>query len=101
MAIDQQFFEKLASIYQGPTPNFPWYCYAAVVFQVHDEMELIGQTWRSVLEHTKNKEDQLKIAREMREALLKASVLVGFPKVTLLNLLSVHMTLTGNRALMH
>lgn len=82
MAIDQQFFDKLAGIYQGRFLQFPWYCYAAVVFQVQDKMDFVGQTWRYVLEHTKVEEDQLRIARQMREALLKASVLVGFPKVS-------------------
>lgn len=82
MAIDQQFFDKLVGVYQGHVPQFPWYCYAAVVFQVHDKMDFVGQTWRYVLEHTKVEEDQLRIARQMREALLKASVLVGFPKVS-------------------
>ena len=81
MAIDQQFFDKLAGIYQGKIEGFPWYCYAALVFQVHDKMDLVGQTWDAVLQHTKEEDDQLKVARQMREALLKASVLVGFPKV--------------------
>jgi len=100
MAIDQQFFNKLAGIYQGHVPEFPWYGYAAVVFQVHDKMELIGQTWRFVLEHTKDEEDQLRIARQIREALLKASVLVGFPKVPVMSRMSIHKTLTRGRASM-
>jgi hypothetical protein len=83
MAIDQQFFDKLAGIYQGNIRDFPWYCYVAIVFQVHDEMDLVGQTWRSVLTHIEDEDDQLRVARQMREALLKASVLVGFPKVRL------------------
>ena len=82
MAIDQQLFDKLAGVYQGRLSQFPWYCYAAVVFQVHDNMDFVGQTWRYVLEHTEEEEDQLSIARQIREALLKASVLVGFPKVS-------------------
>jgi hypothetical protein len=82
MAIDQQFFDKLAGVYQGRIPQFPWYCYAVVVFQVHDKMDFVGQTWRYVLEQTKEEDDGLRIARQMREALLKASVLVGFPKVS-------------------
>jgi hypothetical protein len=82
MAMDQQFFGELAKVYQGQIPDFPWYCYAAVVFQVHDEMELVGQTWRYVLEHAKDEDDGLRLARQIREALLKASVLVGFPKVS-------------------
>lgn len=82
MAMHQQLFDRLAGVYQGRVPQFPWYCYAVVVFQVHDMMDFVGQTWIYVLEHTKEEEDQLKLARQTREALLKASVLVGFPKVS-------------------
>jgi hypothetical protein len=82
MAIDQGFFDQLAGLYQGQTKDFPWFCYAALVFQVNDKMDLVGQTWEAVLERTKGEEDQLRVARQMREALLKASVLVGFPKVS-------------------
>jgi hypothetical protein len=102
MTVDQQFFDKLAGIYQDHIRSFPWYCYAAVVFQVHDKMELVGQTWRYVLEYTKDEEDQLRKARQMREALLKASVLVGFPKVSSWASCrsSWHKTLIHSRALM-
>ena len=84
MASNEKLFEKLAGTYQGQLHDFPWYCYAAVVFQVHDKMELIGQTWRFVLEHTEGEDNRVRVARQMREALLKASALVGFPKVRLL-----------------
>jgi hypothetical protein len=83
MAIDQEFFDKLAGIYQGQISDFPWYCYAALVFQVHDQTDLVGQTWEAVFNRTKGEKDQLKATRQIREALLKASVLVGFPKVRL------------------
>lgn len=87
MTVDQAFFDRLAGIYQGEISGWPWYCYAALVFQVNDKMDLIGETWKAVLKHTNGKEDQLRVARQIREALLKASVLVGFPKVSLLSLL--------------
>lgn len=74
-------FDKLAGIYLGGSKDFPWYCYAALVFQVNDQMELVGETWRAVLARTQDQEELLRAARQMRESLLKASVLVGFPKV--------------------
>lgn len=74
-------FEKLASLYQGELNDFPWHSYAALIFQVNDKMELVGETWRAVLARTQNQDDLLQAARQMRESLLKASVLVGFPKV--------------------
>ena len=78
---NDSLFDKLAGTYQGDADGFPWYIYVALVFQVNDHMELVGQTWRAVLARIQNEEDQLRAARQIREALLKASVLVGFPKV--------------------
>ena len=98
MASNERLFEKLAGTHQGQLHDFPWYCYAAVVFQVHDKMELIGQTWRFVLEDTEGEDNQLRVARQMREALLKASALVGFPKVRHLNSHKLRKVLTFSRA---
>jgi hypothetical protein len=81
MSMNAAFIETLAGLYQGQDADFPWYCYVALVFQVNDQMELVGQTWRAVLSRTKDEKEQLRAARQIREALLKASVLVGFPKV--------------------
>jgi hypothetical protein len=81
MTIDQAFFDKLATLYSGEDSEFPWYCYTVLVFQVNDQMDLVGETWKGVLKHMDGDFNQLKVARQMREALLKASVLVGFPKV--------------------
>jgi hypothetical protein len=80
MTGDAAFFDKLAAIYSGDY-DFPWYCYAALVFQVNDHMALVGQTWRALLSRTQSQEEQLRIARQLRDMLLKASALVGFPKV--------------------
>lgn len=81
MALDQTFYSKLADIYKGDESGWPWYCYAALVFQVNDRMDLIGDVWSAVNTSIDTGEaTQLRIARQLREALLKASVLVGFPK---------------------
>jgi len=75
-------FDRLANLYKGSANDFPWYAYAALIFQVNDQMDLAGETWRAVLSRTQREEDLLRAARQMRESLLKASVLVGFPKVS-------------------
>nr|POE47336.1 uncharacterized protein c17d11.03c [Quercus suber] len=81
MAIDSPFYSKLAGLYQGGHSDWPWYCYAALVFQVNDQMNLVGETWSVAHESAAgNEQTQLRIARQLREAMLKASVLVGFPK---------------------
>ena len=77
MSVDNAFFKQLESKF----PNGPWYVYAALIFQANDHMDLIGKTWAFVESETPKQEDQLAKARKLREALLKASVLVGFPKV--------------------
>lgn len=80
MAIDDIFFKKLADSFPGGQDG-PWYVYAALIFQANDHMDLISKTWNNVAEHTQGTENQIIKARKLREALLKASVLVGFPKV--------------------
>ena len=62
-------------------PPAPWYVYSALIFQANDHMDLIANLWDYVALKTPGTENQLKKARKLREALLKASVLVGFPKV--------------------
>ncbi|KAF2168719.1 hypothetical protein M409DRAFT_65144 [Zasmidium cellare ATCC 36951] len=79
MTLTNEFFQQLESLFPKAADS-PWYVYAALVFQANDRMELISSTWRYVQSTTSKAEDQIVKARKMREALLKASVLVGFPK---------------------
>jgi len=84
MTIDEAFFGHIASLHPGDD-DFLWHCYAALVFQVNDQMDLVGETFEAALRRTSDQNLQLRMARQMREAMLKASVLVGFPKVMLSN----------------
>lgn len=79
MSLENISFQKLESLYPGGTDS-PWYVYAGLVFQTNDQMSLIGPLWSYVESQTSKKEDQIAKARKLREALLKASSLVGFPK---------------------
>ncbi|KAK4499730.1 hypothetical protein PRZ48_007916 [Zasmidium cellare] len=79
MALTNEFFQQLEAQFPN-TVNGPWFVYAGLVFQANDRMELIGSLWRYVKSTTPKAEDQIVKARKLREALLKASVLVGFPK---------------------
>lgn len=74
--------EKLLNTLECQFPNDLWFVYAGLVFQANDHMDYIGKTWNYVLKHTPNQEEQVVKARKLREALLKSSVLLGFPKVT-------------------
>lgn len=82
MSLDNAFFHQLESQFPGGSQS-PWYVYAILIFQANDHMDLIGTTWDYVRSQTSNEDELIVKARKMREALLKASVLVGFPKVSL------------------
>lgn len=79
MSVENAFFKDLESKFPG---NGPWYVYAALIFQANDRMDLIGKTWQHVNSQTSDQKELITKTRKLREALLKASVLVGFPKVS-------------------
>lgn len=81
MTLTNEFFQQLEARFPGVGP---WYVYAGLVFQVNDRMDLIASTWRYMKSTTPNPKDLIVKARKLREAMLKASVLVGFPKVSLI-----------------
>lgn len=81
MQIRKDFFQRLESRFPGGSDS-PWFVYAALVFQANDYMDLIGDLWAYVSENTPDVEAKVVKARKTREALLKASALVGFPKVS-------------------
>ncbi|KAF2771410.1 hypothetical protein EJ03DRAFT_268607 [Teratosphaeria nubilosa] len=78
-SVNQAFFDKLTSVYHGQNPDWPWYVYAALVFQINDKMDLVGETWKAAHDRAQDQDKQFTVARKLREGLLKASVLVGFP----------------------
>ena len=92
-----EFLQRLESAFPGGV-NGSWYIYAALVCQANDRMEFIGDIWGHVKPQTPDTEEQLVKARKLREALLKASVLVGFPKVRPISLSSRAVRSHGNRA---
>lgn len=79
MSIDDAFFHDLESTFPGGS-NSPWYVYAGLIFQANDRMEYLASTWHYIQAQTADEDEKIKKARKFREALLKASVLVGFPK---------------------
>lgn len=78
--IDNGFFQKLESQFPGAGRG-NWYIYAGVVFQTNDRMDLIEALWKYVKTASFDSE-LLGKSRKLREALLKNSALVGFPKVS-------------------
>ena len=70
--------------HQGPlSPTNPAYVYAAVILESLGKELPVGGVWFYLAERFVTEEDQMVLARRLREGLLKASVLVGFPRVCL------------------
>lgn len=80
MSVDNAFLEKLQSLYPGGRDS-PWFVYAGLIFQSNDYMDLVGKTFDFVKDQEPEREPLIVKARKLREAQLKASVLIGFPKV--------------------
>jgi len=62
--------------------NSIWLVYAAVIIETVSSAKHITDLWKYVDSEVKCEDAQLGIARRIREGLLKASPLAGFPKVT-------------------
>lgn len=59
----------------------PAFIYTCVILESLARETLVEHLWRYVNQRYSSELDQLFIARRLREGLLKASVLVGFPRV--------------------
>ncbi|KAF1734781.1 hypothetical protein CRV24_006329 [Beauveria bassiana] len=76
MAVDEVFLQRL----QDKFPNDAWFVYAGIVLQANDQVDIIAELWNAVKDNTPSLNAQVIKARKLREAFLKSSVLVGFPK---------------------
>ena len=55
--------------------------YVAVILKSLDKESHVSDVWFYLAERFTTESDQMLLARRIREGLLKASVLVGFPRV--------------------
>jgi hypothetical protein len=76
------FLRSLAKLYPDG-PHSPWYIFVGLVLQANDRMDAIAALFEILREQTPNREDLITKVRTLREAQLKASVLIGFPKVSI------------------
>lgn len=66
---------------QGPlSPTNPGYVYIAVILESLGKESNVSDVWLHLAEQFTTEADQAILARRLREGLLKASVLVGFPR---------------------
>jgi len=57
-----------------------WLVYSAVIIETVSSPKHISELWKYVASEVRDEQKQLKIARRIREGLLKTSPLAGFPK---------------------
>lgn len=79
---DQLDFGSLAALYpDSQNPRSPWYIYAAVTIVGVASVQHVTELWKYLASKHHDEDSRLIIARRLREALLKSSPLVGFPRV--------------------
>lgn len=59
-----------------------WYILATAALLAFHQVPLIGELWRYLCQQRLSEKEQLAAVRQIREACLKSSVLVGFPRVS-------------------
>jgi len=79
MADQKELFEQLEAAFPGGEHS-TWFIYAGLVFQANDQMHFIGDLYDFLRSQTNDDHLLLRKIRQLREAQLKASVLIGFPK---------------------
>ena len=82
---DKQQVQAILELFptKSSLENSPSYVYFAVILETFAKERLVGKLWRRLVEFVPGHEEQLHVARRMREGLLKASPLVGFPRVSI------------------
>lgn len=60
----------------------PSYVYFGIILETFGKEKLVAGLWEHLARVLPKHEDQLLMARRLREGLLKASPLVGFPRVS-------------------
>ena len=80
MTVLPQIVEKYPHPQGSKSPTNPGYVYIAVILESLARESNVPDLWFYLSCQFTEEEDQLVIARRLREGLLKASVLVGFPR---------------------
>ncbi len=81
-AIRRLDFESLAAKYPGSqSPKSSWYIHAGVAIVAVASAQHITDLWNHLASEYQDEDSRLLVARRLREALLKSSPLVGFPRV--------------------
>jgi hypothetical protein len=79
-SILQSLFSKISST--DPEQSPLWYILTTAVLLSFHKERLIGELWMFLMTQIHDQDGQLAAARRLREACLKSSTLVGFPRVS-------------------
>ena len=83
MSLSSTNFEEIVKIF--PSANVaanPALVYTGVILECFAQEPLIKDLWTWISKQFPKEQEQALVARRLREGLLKASVLVGFPRVS-------------------
>jgi len=64
-----------------PASQNPWYLVAAVGFSASNRPEAVAQIFTHAIQDVQEHDERLKIARKIRDGLLKSAMISGFPRV--------------------
>lgn len=70
------------SLHSDPEALSLWYILTTALLLSFHKEKLVGDLWRYIIRTITTTSDQLAVARCIREACLKSSTLVGFPRVS-------------------
>jgi hypothetical protein len=81
MSMQLSDFNEIVKIFPfADTPSNPAYVYTGVIFESLGQEPLVTNLWNYVSHKFPEQSEQALVARRLREGLLKASVLVEFPR---------------------
>jgi hypothetical protein len=84
MSLQSSDFEEVVKVFPfEDTPSNPAYVYTGVIFECLGQERLVTDLWNYASNKFPEQSEQAVMARRLREGLLKANVLVGFPRVRL------------------
>lgn len=78
-----KFMAQLKSIYPKQASSNPWFLVAAVAFSASNRPDEVPRVLTYAIRDVQTEQDKLTIGKKVREALFKAGLTSGYPRVYL------------------
>ncbi len=75
----RELLSRLESLY--PSADGSWAMVAAIAFSASNAPEAVPEVYKFVAQNLKTDEEQMALARKLRDGLFKSGMICGFPKV--------------------